>query len=121
MNLCLKLYLSNTANFNYFRCYFDGLLINCEFRYIESKPKYWNPKHSVMAKQIDQVDKLKLCLCVTHTINHQNYGERSTRISELLLELKKMFEIHGIKYHLLPQEIHLTQMNIGNGRVLFQS
>lgn len=89
--------------------------------YIESKPKYWNPKHSVMAKQIDQVDKLKLCLCVTHTINHQNYGERSTRISELLLELKKMFEIHGIKYHLLPQEIHLTQMNIGNGRVLFQS
>ncbi|KAK2355290.1 mechanosensitive ion channel protein [Trifolium repens] len=89
--------------------------------YIESKPKYWNPKHSVMAKQIDHVDKLRLCLCVQHTINHQNYGERSTRISELILELKKMFEIHGIKYHLLPQEIHLTQMNIENGRTMFQS
>ncbi|CAK8562013.1 unnamed protein product [Lathyrus sativus] len=89
--------------------------------YIESKPKYWNPKHTVMAKQIDQVDKLKLCLGVQHTINHQNYGERSIRISELLMEMKKMFEIHGIKYHLLPQEIHLTQMNIGDGRVLFQS
>ncbi|XP_004509542.3 mechanosensitive ion channel protein 10-like [Cicer arietinum] len=87
--------------------------------YIESKPKYWNPKHSVMAKQIDNVHTLKLCLCVQHTINHQNYGERSTRISELLLELKKIFEVHGIKYHLLPQEIHLTQMNVGNGRVLF--
>lgn len=74
-----------------------------------------------MAKQIDQVDKLKLCLSVQHTINHQNYGERSIRISELLMEMKKMFEIHRIKYHLLPQEIHLTQMNIGDGRALFHS
>ncbi|KAJ1412472.1 Mechanosensitive ion channel MscS [Sesbania bispinosa] len=89
--------------------------------YIESKPKYWNPKHSVIAKQIENVDKLKLCLCVQHTINHQNYGERNIRITELLLELKKIFEIHGVKYHLLPQEIHLTQMNLENGRVLFQS
>ncbi|KAE9614555.1 putative mechanosensitive ion channel MscS, LSM domain-containing protein [Lupinus albus] len=90
--------------------------------YIESKPKYWNPKHSVIAKQVENVDKLKLCLCVQHTINHQNYGERNIRITELLLELKKIFEIHGIKYHLLPQEIHITHININeNGRVLFQS
>ncbi|CAL0313085.1 unnamed protein product [Lupinus luteus] len=90
--------------------------------YIESKPKHWSPKHSVIAKQVENVDKLKLCLCVQHTINHQNYGERNIRITELLLELKKIFEIHGIKYHLLPQEIHITHMNINeNGRVLFQS
>ncbi|XP_061356871.1 mechanosensitive ion channel protein 10-like [Gastrolobium bilobum] len=89
--------------------------------YIESKPKYWNPKHTVIAKEIDNVDKLKLCLSVQHTINHQNYSERNFRITELLLELKKIFEIHGVKYHLLPQEIHLTKMNIENGRVLFQS
>ncbi|XP_057730479.1 mechanosensitive ion channel protein 10-like [Arachis stenosperma] len=94
--------------------------------YIESKPKYWNPKHSVIAKEIQNVDKLKLCLCVQHTINHQNYGERSIRITELLLELKKIFEIHAVKYNLLPQEIHITQMsmennNINNGRLVFQS
>ncbi|XP_020969271.1 mechanosensitive ion channel protein 10-like [Arachis ipaensis] len=90
--------------------------------YIESKPKYWNPKHSVIAKEIQNVDKLKLCLCVQHTINHQNYGERSIRITELLLELKKIFEIHAVKYNLLPQEIHITQMNMeNNGRLVFQS
>ena len=91
------------------------------FRYIESKPKYWNPKHSVIAKQIDNVDKLKLCLSVQHTINHHNYGERSIRITELILELKKIFEIHGVKYNLLPQEIHITRVNTENGTVLFQS
>ncbi|MED6206243.1 hypothetical protein PIB30_024835 [Stylosanthes scabra] len=82
--------------------------------YIESKPKYWNPKHSVIAKEIQNVDKLKLCLCVQHTINHQNYGERSIRITELLLELKKIFEIHAVKYNLLPQEIHITHMSMQN-------
>ncbi|KAK4557172.1 hypothetical protein RGQ29_007087 [Quercus rubra] len=89
--------------------------------YIESKPKYWNPKHTVTVKEIENVHKLKMCLCVQHTINHQNYGERNNRITELLLELKRIFEALGIKYHLLPQEILLTKMNIENGRMLQQS
>jgi len=92
-----------------------------EFRYIESKPKYWNPKHSLIAKGIENMDKLKFALCVQHTINHQNYGERNVRITELLLELKRIFEMHGVKYHLLPQEIQITHMNIEHGKVLFQS
>lgn len=84
---------------------------SCEFRYIESKPKHWSPKHSVIVKEIENVNKMKMCLCVQHTMNHQNYSERSSRKSELILELKKMFENLGIKYHLLPQEIHLSQVN----------
>ncbi|KAL9451082.1 hypothetical protein AB3S75_012767 [Citrus x aurantiifolia] len=82
--------------------------------YVESKPNYWNPKHSVIVKEIAELNKLKMCLSVQHTINHQNYGERSIRISELILELKKIFENLGIKYHLLPQEIHITQLNLDN-------
>ncbi|KAA8521260.1 hypothetical protein F0562_011903 [Nyssa sinensis] len=60
--------------------------------YIESKPKYWNPKHSVIVKAIENVDKLKMCVSVQHTINHQNYGERNNRVTDLILELKKIFE-----------------------------
>ncbi|XP_057963878.1 mechanosensitive ion channel protein 10-like isoform X2 [Malania oleifera] len=78
--------------------------------YLESKPKHWNPKHSVIVKEIENVHKMKMCLCVQHTINHQNYGERNNRVSELLLELKKIFESLGIKYHLLPQQVHLTHV-----------
>ncbi|XP_048132765.1 mechanosensitive ion channel protein 10-like [Rhodamnia argentea] len=83
--------------------------------YIESKPKNWSPKHSVIVKEIENVNKMKMCLCVQHTMNHQNYGERSSRKSELILELKKMFENLDIKYHLLPQEIHLSQVNLPTG------
>lgn len=79
--------------------------------YVESKPKHWNPKHVVLMKEIENVDKLKLVLCVQHTMNHQNYGEKSMRKSELIFEMKKIFENLGIKYHLLPQQVHLSQVN----------
>ncbi|KAM7262514.1 hypothetical protein ACFE04_000197 [Oxalis oulophora] len=88
-------------------------------QYIESKPKYWSPKHSVIVKGFDQINKLQMLLCVQHTINHQNYGERSVRVSELILGLKNIFEDLNIKYHLLPQEIHLTQMiNTDHGKLI---
>ncbi|KAI4353770.1 hypothetical protein L6164_002698 [Bauhinia variegata] len=89
--------------------------------YIESKPKYWSPKHVVILKEIENLDKMKMTLAVQHTINHQNFGERTTRRSELLFELKKIFENLGIKYHLLPQEIHLTQVNLRNGSLAVSS
>nr|XP_028960675.1 mechanosensitive ion channel protein 10-like [Malus domestica] len=73
--------------------------------YLESKPKYWNQKHSILVKEIENVDKMKMTLCVQHTMNHQNYGEKSARRSELVFELKKIFQNLGIKYHLLPQEV----------------
>ncbi|THG12366.1 mechanosensitive ion channel protein 10-like [Camellia sinensis] len=76
--------------------------------YLESKPQHWRPNHSVQVKEIEDVNKMKMGLYVTHTINFQNYGEKSNRRSELVFELKKIFEELGIKYHLLPQEVHVS-------------
>ncbi|XP_059634775.1 mechanosensitive ion channel protein 10-like isoform X2 [Cornus florida] len=76
--------------------------------YIESKPQHWRPGHSVQIKDIEDVNKMKMGLYVTHTINFQNYGDKSNRRSDLVFELKKIFEELGIQYHLLPQEIHLS-------------
>lgn len=58
---------------------------------------------------IEDMNKLKMSLCVTHTVNCQS-PERAYRRSELLLELKTIFEDLEIKYRLLPQElqVHLT-------------
>ncbi|KAL5549684.1 hypothetical protein UlMin_004915 [Ulmus minor] len=84
--------------------------------YIESKPKHWSPKHSVLIKEIENVNKMKMGLYVQHTMNHQNFGEKSSRRSELMFELKKIFESLGIKYHLLPREVHLTHVNSSNAR-----
>ncbi|XP_047147393.1 mechanosensitive ion channel protein 10-like isoform X2 [Vigna umbellata] len=76
--------------------------------YLESRPQHWRPNHNVVVKDIENVNKLKIALYVTHTINFQNYGEKNNRRSELVLELKKIFEDLNIKYHLLPQEVHLS-------------
>ncbi|KAL8215494.1 hypothetical protein R6Q57_022331 [Mikania cordata] len=73
--------------------------------YIDSKPQLWRPKHSVRVREIEDVNKMKMSLYVTHTINFQNYEEKSDRRSNLVLELKNIFEELGIKYHLLPQEV----------------
>lgn len=78
---------------------------------MESKPQHWRPGHNVVVKEIENVNKMKMGLYVTHTINFQNYGDKNSRRSELLLELKKIFEELGIKYHLLPQEVHLRYVD----------
>ncbi|KAK8597674.1 hypothetical protein V6N13_095074 [Hibiscus sabdariffa] len=76
--------------------------------YLESRPQHWRPGHSVQVKDIENVNKMKMALYMTHTINFQNYGDKSSRRSELVLELKRIFEDSNIKYHLLPQEIQVT-------------
>ncbi|KAL3532675.1 hypothetical protein ACH5RR_006196 [Cinchona calisaya] len=72
--------------------------------YVESKSEHWQPSHSVQIKEIEDMNKLKMSLNVTHTINS---SERSGHRSDLVLELKKIFENLQIKYNLLPQEVHL--------------
>ncbi|KAK6139645.1 hypothetical protein DH2020_026609 [Rehmannia glutinosa] len=59
-------------------------------------------------KEIVDVNKMIMALYVTHTINFQNAGERGNRRSDLVFELKKIFEELGIKYNLLPQEIQIS-------------
>ncbi|KAI3968472.1 hypothetical protein MKX01_007782 [Papaver californicum] len=83
--------------------------------YIEGRPKYWTANHSVIVKEIATLHKLNMSLNVTHTMNHQNFVERNLRRTELIFELKKIFETLGIKYQLLPQQIHVTQYTTATG------
>lgn len=76
--------------------------------YLESKPQHWRSSHSVQVKDILDLNKIKMGLYVTHTINFQNSAEKNSRRSDLVLELKKIFEELGIKYRLIPQEVHVT-------------
>ncbi|KAL6558680.1 hypothetical protein OROMI_019030 [Orobanche minor] len=79
--------------------------------YLESKPHQWSPNHSVQVKDIVDVNKMMMALYVTHTINFQNAGERGNRRSDLVFELKKIFEEVGIKYRLLPREVQVSYVS----------
>ena len=90
----------------FFFC-FPFLICFCLFRYIENNPQLWHPNHSVVVLEIENVNKLKMALYVNHTITFQEYGERNRRRTELVMEVKRIFEELSIKYYLLPQIVHL--------------
>ncbi|RLN12019.1 hypothetical protein C2845_PM09G05710 [Panicum miliaceum] len=76
--------------------------------YLESKPTHWHPVYTVNLKDILDVNKINMSLSVQHTMNFQNIREKNIRRSELVMELKKIFEEMSIRYHLLPQKVELS-------------
>ena len=76
-------------------------------RYVEKKSEHWQPKFSVIVKELEELNRLKLSVTMQHTINFQNFGERMSRRSELLLEMKKFFTDLGIEYRLLTQPLQI--------------
>ncbi|KAI9118295.1 hypothetical protein K1719_010627 [Acacia pycnantha] len=85
-------------------------------RYLERNPQHWHSNHNVVLKEIVNVNKLKMALYVTHTMNFQEWGAKNRRRSELMTEIKKIFEELNIKYNLLPQAVHLS--NTGSDTTL---
>ncbi|KAJ6745817.1 MECHANOSENSITIVE ION CHANNEL PROTEIN 9 [Salix koriyanagi] len=81
-----------------------GLLKEKIKKHLEKTPQHWHPNHNVVVKEIENVNKLKMALYCTHTMNFQEYGEKNKRRSELVIEIKKIFEEINIKYYLLPQQ-----------------
>ncbi|XP_058786013.1 mechanosensitive ion channel protein 10-like [Vicia villosa] len=79
-------------------------------RYLERNPQYWHPNFSLVVKEIENVNKIKMGLYVTHTINFQEFGEKTKRKGELVMEVKKIFEELKIRYNLLPQGVHLRHI-----------
>ncbi|CAK9195333.1 unnamed protein product [Sphagnum troendelagicum] len=76
-------------------------------RYIQCKSNHWKPDFCLIILDIVEMHQLLLSLGLTHTINHQDFGEKMSRKSDLLWEMKKIFEDLHIDYHLQPQDIIL--------------
>ncbi|GAB2229476.1 hypothetical protein Droror1_Dr00023619 [Drosera rotundifolia] len=79
-------------------------------KYVEENPHLWHPYHGVVVKEIENVNKLKMGIFFNHTMNFQNFPEKMRRTSELVLEMKRIFEELSIKYDLLPQELLVRKL-----------
>ena len=80
-------------------------------RYIASKSHHWKAKFSLnVTSLVAESGKLQLSLGLSHTMNHQNFGEKVARRSELMWEMKRLFEELAIEYHLPPQEMHVKTL-----------
>uniref|UniRef100_A0A803NEG4 Mechanosensitive ion channel MscS domain-containing protein n=1 Tax=Chenopodium quinoa TaxID=63459 RepID=A0A803NEG4_CHEQI len=83
-------------------------------QYVEKTSHYWHPEHSMVVKEIENINKIKMAVYVTHTMNFQDIVEKSKRRTEFFLEMKSIFDDLEISYQLLPQEIHLTKADHGS-------
>lgn len=79
------------------------------FRYLEKNPQHWHPNHSVVVKEIENINEIKMAVFFNHTMNFQDFPEKNRRRTELVLEMKRIFEELSIRYDLLPQEVHLRE------------
>uniref|UniRef100_M4CPK1 Mechanosensitive ion channel protein n=1 Tax=Brassica campestris TaxID=3711 RepID=M4CPK1_BRACM len=77
--------------------------------YLEQNPHHWSPIHTVVVKEVENMNKLKMALYSNHTITFQEYSERNIRRTEQALAIKKILEDLHIDYSLLPQHVHLTK------------
>ncbi|KAK4598981.1 hypothetical protein RGQ29_009179 [Quercus rubra] len=87
-----------------------GMLKDKIKTYLEKNPQHWHPNHNVLVKEIENVNKIKMGLYVFHTMNFQDFGEKNRRRTELVIEIKKIFEELNIRYNLLPQDVHLLHI-----------
>ncbi|KAK6912858.1 Mechanosensitive ion channel MscS [Dillenia turbinata] len=78
---------------------------------LKSNTQYWHPNHSIVVKEIENLNKMKMALYFNHTMNFQNFGEKNKRRTELIIEMKKIFEDLKIKYNLLPQDVRLGNLD----------
>ncbi|CAA7039823.1 unnamed protein product [Microthlaspi erraticum] len=78
--------------------------------YLELNPQHWSPIHSVVLKEIENMNKLKMALYTNHTLTFQEYRERNLRRTEQYMAVKKMLEELHIEYTLLPQHVSLTKV-----------
>lgn len=78
-------------------------------KYLERNFHHWHPNHNVVVKEIENVNKIKMVLFFNHTMNFQDFGEKSRRRTDLVLEMKRIFEELGISYDLLPQQVLLVE------------
>lgn len=79
-------------------------------KYLEKNPQHWHLNHNLIVSEIENVNEIKMGLYVNHTMNFQDFAEKGRRRTELVMELKRIFEDLNIRYNLLPQQVHLYQI-----------
>ncbi|KAL2522290.1 Mechanosensitive ion channel protein 6 [Forsythia ovata] len=79
-------------------------------RYIESRSDHWYPAPLIVMRDVEDMNRLKWSVWLSHTINHQDMGERWSRRALLVEEMVKIFRELDVEYRLLPREVNVRNM-----------
>ncbi|CAI9758019.1 unnamed protein product [Fraxinus pennsylvanica] len=79
-------------------------------RYAENRSDHWYPAPLVVIKDMENMNTLKWSVWPSHTINHQDMGERWSRRTLLVQEMVKIFRELDIECRLLPHDVNVRNM-----------
>ncbi|TXG66662.1 hypothetical protein EZV62_007937 [Acer yangbiense] len=79
--------------------------------YIEEKKKdHWYPSPLFIFKDVEELNRVRIAIWLTHKMNHQDMGERWVRRAQLVEELVRIFRELDIQYRLFPVDINVRAM-----------
>ncbi|XP_050365035.1 mechanosensitive ion channel protein 8-like [Argentina anserina] len=78
--------------------------------YVETKTNHWHPAPMVILRDVEELNKLKISVWLTHRMNHQDMMARWTRRALLIEEMVKVFKELDIQYRLLPIDVNVRNM-----------
>ncbi|XVE53049.1 hypothetical protein DITRI_Ditri02bG0173400 [Diplodiscus trichospermus] len=87
-----------------------GLMKQRILSYIEHKSDHWYPAPMIIFKELEELNRVRIAIWLTHRMNHQDMGERWARRALLVEELVKIFNDLDIKYRLYPVDINVCSM-----------
>ncbi|KNA24576.1 hypothetical protein SOVF_014430 [Spinacia oleracea] len=79
-------------------------------RYIDNKSDHWYPAPMIVMRDVDDLNRIKFSLWVSHRMNHQDMGERWVRRSFLVEEMIKIFRDLDIEYRMLPMDVNVRNL-----------
>ncbi|KAK8620417.1 hypothetical protein V6N13_066895 [Hibiscus sabdariffa] len=87
-----------------------GLMKKRILSYIEYKSDHWYPDPMIIFKELEELNRVRIAVWLTHRMNHQDMGERFARRALLVEEMVKIFNDLDIKYRLYPIDINVHSM-----------
>ncbi|GLT44291.1 hypothetical protein SLA2020_181970 [Shorea laevis] len=90
--------------------------------YVENKKEHWYPAPMFIFKDVEELNRVRFAVWLTHRMNHQDMGERWVRRALLVEEMTKIFRELDIPYRLCPVDINIRSLptpipNITSDRV----
>ncbi|XP_057490031.1 mechanosensitive ion channel protein 6-like [Actinidia eriantha] len=79
-------------------------------RYIDNKSDHWHPAPMIVLRDVEDMNRLKISLWLSHRMNHQDMGERWARRALLVEEMIKIFRELDIEYRMLPLDVNVRNM-----------
>lgn len=79
-------------------------------RYVDNRSDHWYPAPLIVMRDMEDMNRLKFSVWLSHKMNFQDMGERWTRRSLLVEEMVKIFRELDIEYRLLPLDVNVRNM-----------